>query len=107
MNRELKQQWIDALRSGKYRQGRGALRSDDGEYCALGVLADISPDGDLEKNAHDGIEATLYYEKGEVVPISDLAERVGLDLRQTWRLIDMNDEYGAPFDRIANFIEGL
>ncbi len=42
---ELKQQWIDALKSGKYRFGRGCLRThnDQGEmeYCPLGVLCEI------------------------------------------------------------------
>lgn len=47
MNPEIKQQWINALRSGKYKQGiaRLARYRDDGEieYCCLGVLCDLSP----------------------------------------------------------------
>lgn len=36
------QKWVDALRSGKYRQCRNQLRSDDREaYCCLGVLAEL------------------------------------------------------------------
>lgn len=41
MNIEVKQQWVAALRSGEYQQGRGVLRKDD-KFCCLGVLCDIS-----------------------------------------------------------------
>ena len=40
MNPEVKQKWIDALRSGKYEQGSGKLRGANG-YCCLGVLCDL------------------------------------------------------------------
>lgn len=45
-NRKL---WVEALRSGKYEQASGHLRTTEG-YCCLGVLADIAgakwrPDG--------------------------------------------------------------
>lgn len=41
----VKAQWLEALRSGNYKQGQGALRRElpDGnkEYCCLGVLCDL------------------------------------------------------------------
>lgn len=40
MNTEVKQKWIDALRSGKYDQGSEKLRSVQG-HCCLGVLCDL------------------------------------------------------------------
>lgn len=40
MNPEIKAKWIAALRSGKYRQGKGVLRRAD-EFCCLGVLCDV------------------------------------------------------------------
>lgn len=33
--------WVEALRSGKYEQGRGFLRSGN-QYCCLGVLSDLA-----------------------------------------------------------------
>ena len=39
INRKL---WVEALRSGKYRQGKNVLRTSSDEMCCLGVLADIS-----------------------------------------------------------------
>lgn len=40
MNQEIKQKWIDALRSGDYKQTNGRLRQDD-KFCCLGVLCNI------------------------------------------------------------------
>ena len=37
MNPEIKSLWVDALRSGKYKQCRSQL-SHSGRYCCLGVL---------------------------------------------------------------------
>lgn len=44
MERKLKQKWIDALRSGKYKQGKGRMkrkRPDGYRFCCLGVLEDV------------------------------------------------------------------
>ncbi len=40
MNPEIKQKWLNALRSGEYPQGRNSLRNING-FCCLGVLCDI------------------------------------------------------------------
>jgi hypothetical protein len=40
MNSQVKEKWIDALRSGKYEQGSEKLRGYEG-YCCLGVLCDL------------------------------------------------------------------
>lgn len=40
MNKEIKKDWINALKSGKYKQGQGKLR-DNNCYCCLGILCDI------------------------------------------------------------------
>lgn len=42
MNQEIKKQWVKALRSGKYQQGKNHLRVGN-EFCCLGVLCDIAP----------------------------------------------------------------
>lgn len=47
MNREIRNLWIAALRSGDYQQGTGNLQhiysADEGyKYCCLGVLCDIA-----------------------------------------------------------------
>lgn len=40
MNPEIKQQWVDALRSGEYPQSTNYLRDKTG-WCCLGVLTDL------------------------------------------------------------------
>lgn len=45
MNQEIKQKWIEALRSGKYKQGKYHLKivdeSGEESFCCLGVLASL------------------------------------------------------------------
>lgn len=41
LNKKLMQEWVDALRSGRYEQGHKVLSNRDGEFCCLGVLCDI------------------------------------------------------------------
>ena len=40
MNPQVKEKWVNALRSGEYSQCDGKLRSADG-FCCLGVLCDL------------------------------------------------------------------
>jgi hypothetical protein len=41
MNSEVKAKWLQALKSGEYRQTRDTLRSPNNGYCCLGVLCDV------------------------------------------------------------------
>lgn len=45
----LRDEWTEALRSGTYPRGTTRLLSDDGCYCAIGVLGKLAgiPDEDL------------------------------------------------------------
>ena len=44
MNRDIAQEWAQALKSGKYKQGKNKLshKGEEGEwhFCATGVLAE-------------------------------------------------------------------
>lgn len=40
MKATIKKLWLNALRSGEYKQGKGTLRAND-SYCCLGVLCDL------------------------------------------------------------------
>jgi len=40
VKQSIKDEWLAALRSGKYEQGRYRLRTEN-QYCCLGVLCDI------------------------------------------------------------------
>jgi len=54
--RQLKQDWITALKSGKYIQYQYSLKNPEGcnEYCCLGVLAEIHPHIQLKLNIIKG-----------------------------------------------------
>lgn len=41
MNKDVKELWLTALRSGEYEQGHGNLRNGD-KFCCLGVLCDLA-----------------------------------------------------------------
>ena len=62
----LKQHWIDALRSGDFKQGKNALRKEkDGEirYCCLGVLVEIA-EGFDEDPASGYLDAAFMLRHG-------------------------------------------
>lgn len=42
LTKQLKQDWLDALKSGKYVQTTGQLHSEDNKYCCLGVFCVIN-----------------------------------------------------------------
>lgn len=46
MNEQVKKMWLDALRSGRYKQGQNVLHAynsvGDERFCCLGVLCDIA-----------------------------------------------------------------
>lgn len=42
MNPGVKTLWVEALRSGEYKQGRMELHSANNEFCCLGVLCSIA-----------------------------------------------------------------
>jgi hypothetical protein len=76
MKLSVRNRWVEALRSGHYKQARYFLRAD-GAYCALGVLCFSLEDTDS------------YIELG--------------DLRGT--IAGLNDDIGMSFPEIATWIE--
>ena len=49
MKKNIAMRWIKALRSGKYKQARSALRNKKVGYCCLGVLCEISKLGKFNR----------------------------------------------------------
>lgn len=115
-NREVIDMWLEALRSGTYRQGVGALltHTPEGEeqYCCLGVLCDLY---DLEvadqtrwggeNNYHTKI--TRNYEDEEGSLPNSVCEWAGITNPVHDTLADLNDTEGLSFEQIANVIENL
>jgi len=112
MNKELKEKWLAALRSGKYQQGYTYL-SAHGKYCCLGVLCDIAG---LEKTAETSF-STLFLLKLPGEPATYMRhsfpekaiEFFGLNKAQHNDLIAMNDGHAETgqhsFREIADWIE--
>lgn len=105
LDSELKQQWIDALRSGKYQQGEGSLRTKDDEYCCLGVLCDIFDSERWTKRPTESSYTYLYFDEYSFGTLKwQLRQLLGLDEHTQGKLITQNDA-GTPFSEIADWIE--
>lgn len=91
MDATLKAQWVEALRSGKYQQGYGALRKGD-QFCCLGVLCDVAQIGDwhLINEVEERYAAEEDDEDGtELSPNARRSLRLSADAQE--KLIHMND----------------
>lgn len=103
MKKRLKNQWIKALRSGEYKQGRQRLRSSKEEFCCLGVLCDIGLDTDWVLDAARGDWGISRRETFGMPSDLDL-QALGLPSLAAWDLARLNDG-GRPFSEIADWIE--
>lgn len=109
MKEEVAKAWVAALRSGKYSQGRTALRKDDGTFCCLGVLCDVvSPEnwesspnhyGDIRHAGSGYFLSRDAMTRAGLTDSSPAAPGYGL-------LSELNDaESGKSFAEIADIIE--
>ena len=100
MDGDLRKRWVEALRSGKYEQGQKHLRCN-GRYCCLGVLLDVyEPDGWKDRNVHEPHDLASDEELSAAA-----LEELRLPSRHHHDLISMNDDAGATFAEIADWIE--
>lgn len=51
--------WVDALRSGEFKQSKGALKRGNNTYCCLGVACEIS--GKIENWSEHASDFTALY----------------------------------------------
>ena len=95
MKLKIKQAWIKALLSGRYKQVNGALK-DQGAYCCLGVLCKVAePRVKWKDNTF----------KGETcIPPDSTLKAVGLKKRSARALANLNDR-GKSFKGIAAYIK--
>jgi hypothetical protein len=67
MNEAIKERWLAALRSGKYKQGRGKLKTVDDEYCCLGVLCELAVEDGVIGSFISPYETSVWvYSPGDV-----------------------------------------
>ena len=122
------QKWVDALRSGKYKQTREALRNDEGnepKFCCLGVACDLyakETNVDGWQKIETGVN-TLYKfvseeSSSEAALPRPVAEWLGLNSVEgefdpelaglkVSTLIALNDDHDMRYDfkKIADIIE--
>jgi hypothetical protein len=104
MDAKLKADWVKALRSGEYRQARGALQDKTGALCCLGVLCkvaglEIRKDGKGVVGADDSSNIALYE------PIFDLVGGHSNSHPLSMRNDGAIDNRQHTFPEIADYIE--
>ncbi len=112
MNIEVKRKWVDALRSGEYKQGKGQLRKGD-KFCCLGVLCDLhaKETGHRWSVVPQNSEAKFIrsYLDSDCYPDDRVAEWAGLKetdpVIKGHSLATYNDGTNSSFFEIADLIE--
>lgn len=109
----IKQRFLEALRSGRYKQINSYLRLDDC-HCLLGVLCDVvDPDGwgrpviVCDDGLHYAPQQGLSYRHHDKygTPTDDVMEVAELTTQVVAQFTRMNDTWGWSFDRCADWIE--
>lgn len=104
MDRGLRDKWCEALRSGKYKQGRTRLKNEHGEYCCLGVLTEVSGVPGHWEDTSNG----TYWVDPEGNYYSAYPPDIDGDTLgslQASRLVKLNDSERLTFPQIADWIE--
>lgn len=96
MHSQIKQSWIQALRSNDFIQSYGALRTPHG-HCALGVLMELIA-------AHPEWPGHEEYPRFGFNHPRKALDKIGVSAQQA-DLIAMLNDRGTPFPEIADVIE--
>lgn len=128
MINENAKKWVEALRSGKYKQGYGCLAAihtdlegkKTEEYCCLGVACEVAIENGLKietfvtKGAFHEYKAYGHKEESSVLP-HQVIQWLGMasangsyfpdENADLTTLIEKNDGRHNSFDAIANIIE--
>lgn len=99
----LRGKWIEALQSGKYRQGKGFLHRKN-RFCCLGVLCNIYDNSRWEKV--DNLKEHFLYDGTNEKEFLEyrIRRKFGIPFSVMTRLMYMND-MGRDFEYIAKYIE--
>jgi hypothetical protein len=103
INKENVRKWVEALRSGKYKQAQGQLYLD-GAYCCLGVVCELAglsvSQGGYYGEPFDANHLTLPSQAAEWLGVDDENPVIGEYCASAW-----NDAYDKTFPEIADLIE--
>jgi hypothetical protein len=100
------QKWANALRSGKFKQGKHKLEDEYGNLCCLGVGCKIFTPRNLQK---------VKYETSRLAGVDPIEQQhapqwlktIDLDLfrKSNYHFTDLNDSLNYTFNEIADIIE--
>lgn len=124
-NKENIRKWVDALRSGEFKQGTGRLRTGD-SYCCLGVACEIAKREGVDLrtatsvrmvNDDEGSTETIhYYDDQSGYPPTAVGDWLGVGRRNPHvgvangvdlSATEANDTHLWDFAKIADGIENL
>ena len=101
---EVKQKWVKALRSGKYKQTQENLYKND-KFCCLGVLAMECGRKNLElDDITDEPELHSAFVNNKIMDTMNSLIPSSNEKVQNY-LIGLNDENRHSFKKIANWID--
>lgn len=102
MKKTIKKLWVQALRSGKYRQGFGSLRTGPHTYCALGVLTRLYANA-----VHKSFDKVIRHPYAPLpLAVRQWAGLSRADYHWGGRtLIERNDHYRTSFETLAKLID--
>lgn len=120
MKAKIKERWIRALTSGKYKKTTDELKCGDKSFCALGVLHEVyrkdTKKGEwIWDDSEDMYKFKVGKQIGDVSRIHPSVmkwagtknSRAGIDVGVDYKKVDMveiNDDYKWSFKRIAKAI---
>ena len=123
MNKAIKAQWIEALKSGDYKKGNSALyyknkETEEMEYCCLGVLCDLYQKEHPETSSWRAPEDKGHFLRTFDVRVGGEVEELGCnsyppkvvtewaDLHGIYvNSLAVKNDNGATFHQIAEEIE--
>lgn len=103
------QKWVDALRSGEYKQTTETLQDEYG-YCCLGVACKVAEQNGINVNTDEDngdISGDSLFSQQDVKNWLGLYDNEGLfeTTPSKCYLTTLNDTEGLDFDEIADYIE--
>lgn len=104
MKKEWADKWVKALRSGEFKQGIGALKDKNNNYCCLGVLCAIA----FPEKSTNNTTLNHIFESND--PVTGMKTPFGKMPNNRNSLWELNDGYAEEckkhsFNEIADIIE--
>lgn len=103
--------WVEALRSGEYKQGRGQLRRGN-KFCCFGVACDLFDHDAWYDDSFDGQDQVLPLEVRDALGLRSKAGIFSIPIvvvedgeERHWECLAELNDHGWTFEEIADFIE--